>query len=517
MTNRGLNTLIILLVFIGVIVHFIPLSSQERMINSISDDGYLMMTIARNMALGNGMSVSNGEIPTNGTQPLATGLWAVGYWLFDGDKIKGIAWVILLQFVLATLSALLIWQGGKRLLQPSPDAGIIAGFAAAIWYASPILAGHTMNGLETALYTLCIILAAMLFSFSKTSWPMRYWLGFGVLLGLCFWARNDATFFIFAVCIIHLLSGPFDLTTFKKRFVQVLVMGSTSVVVALPWLINNVLNFGNIMPISGQSESLLAEFGDNLHFIPVILTEYVFVFLPVPQVIGSQFIVKLLCVIVLFILPILLLIQQLSPQIRRLSLSILIYTVCLIGFYGLFFGAANFLARYFFPTTPFFVLLWASLIVISWRYLQQRLPLIIPVATVLFIGIIVGLHARSYLFTKQSGGYHQYLGGFSRHFQFVEWVRDNASETTWVGAWQSGTIGYFHDYTINLDGKTNPEALEARREKRIPEYMIQKEIKYFLDWAAFVVWKEKPVLKDNFSVIVEDKSKNLVVFQRNVN
>ncbi|GEM_PF-5982102 len=47
--SRSFLLLIALLVIIGAVVHLLPLSSQERMINSISDDGYLMITIARNM------------------------------------------------------------------------------------------------------------------------------------------------------------------------------------------------------------------------------------------------------------------------------------------------------------------------------------------------------------------------------------------------------------------------------------------------------------------------------------
>jgi hypothetical protein len=39
----------------------------------ITEDGYLMLTVARNMAIGLGMSVSEGTIATNGIQPMATG------------------------------------------------------------------------------------------------------------------------------------------------------------------------------------------------------------------------------------------------------------------------------------------------------------------------------------------------------------------------------------------------------------------------------------------------------------
>ena len=45
----------------------------------ITEDGYLMLTVARNMALGEGMSVSNGTIPTNGIQPMIGVFFAVPY------------------------------------------------------------------------------------------------------------------------------------------------------------------------------------------------------------------------------------------------------------------------------------------------------------------------------------------------------------------------------------------------------------------------------------------------------
>jgi hypothetical protein len=201
---------------------------------------------------------------------------------------------------------------------------------------------------------------------------------------------------------------------------------------------------------------------------------------------------------------------------RRLVILISIYAGCLVIFYGLFFGARHFLSRYLFPTTPFFVLLWASMVVFIWQYLRlsQRLQSIMPVMAVLFISVVVGLHLRTYLMTHQSDGYHQYLGSYSRHLHLAEWVEKNVPTNVWVGAWQSGTVGYFHDRTINLDGKTNPEALAARKKHQTPEYMIQKNIQYFLDWASFAIWMEQPVLKSHFKIIVNDKRKNLVVLQR---
>jgi hypothetical protein len=39
----------------------------------------------------------------------------------------------------------------------------IAALAAATWYASPVAAGHTMNGLETGLYGLAVLGVAIKF------------------------------------------------------------------------------------------------------------------------------------------------------------------------------------------------------------------------------------------------------------------------------------------------------------------------------------------------------------------
>ena len=512
---RFFAALIALLIFIGITVRLSPLLDEQSMVYSISEDGYLMMTIARNMALGYGMSTSDGTILTNGTQPLATALWAIGYWIMDGDKIKGIMWIILMQFIISSLAAVFLWQGSKKILQQLPTAGTIAALAAATWYASPIITRHTMNGLETGLYALCLIGVAMIFSLTVHCWSMRRCVGLGVLLGITFWARNDAAFFIFAVCMTHLLLGPFDFNQLKQRFLQVLVMGTTSVIVASPWLINNLLNFGSLMPISGQSQSLNLEFAHNFPALPPVLVEYLLAFLPIPY--RAPW-VTVMCILVLLVVFGLIthLWSRFNMIQRRLVMLVSIYSFCLVGFYGFYFGAGHFVSRYLFPITPFLVLLWASSIVFVWqhRYLTKLRP-IMPVLVLLFIGIIVGLHIRTY----QSGYLLTYTSSH-RFIQFVDWVKDNLHPGVWVGGTQTGTLGYFHDRTINLDGKVNPEALKARQEQQMSQYVLKKDnMQYLIDCASvkMKIWLKKPLIQENFDLIVFDEQKwyhGLVVLRR---
>jgi hypothetical protein len=100
------------------------------------------------------------------------------------------------------------------------------------------------------------------------------------------------------------------------------------------------------------------------------------------------------------------------------------------------------------------------------------------------------------------------------HFQVVNWVKNNVDDSVWVASMQSGTLGYFHDKTINLDGKVNPEALRARQRNRLPEYIYNKKVMYLADWTTMAEWIENPVMNKNFTMIVNDPVLNLTVFKR---
>ena len=104
------------------------------------------------------------------------------------------------------------------------------------------------------------------------------------------------------------------------------------------------------------------------------------------------------------------------------------------------------------------------------------------------------------------------------HRQVVKWVQGNVSELHWVGAPQTGTLGFFHDRTINLDGKVNPYALRAILEKgNVLEYVRNSEIDYIADWYGMADWvkmKSDPQFAKEFEVVVRDEQANLGVLRR---
>ena len=80
-----------------------------------------MLTIARNLAIGNGFSVEAGNTLTNGTQPLMTGVYAGLFWLVGGDKIWGVFLVQIVGLAIGLASAFLLYRVASTFLSNQPS------------------------------------------------------------------------------------------------------------------------------------------------------------------------------------------------------------------------------------------------------------------------------------------------------------------------------------------------------------------------------------------------------------
>lgn len=511
-----INPLAIALLAIGTISRLIPLADPYgRLLRQfMSEDGYLMQTVARNLALGHGLSVSDGTIQTNGVQPLATFVFSVFYVLSGGSKVGGVAGVQLFSALVALGAAALFYALAKRMLANHPDGPPLALLTAALWFASPLIVKHSMNGLETGLYFLVSIATLYLFAHFSEASPTRLGAGemvaLGCMFGLCFLARNDAIFLIAGILLSRfVLSWPRNMREWQNRIVEAAVPGLISLAIAAPWLIYNYRLFGSIMPISGISESLYAVFGSNLSLVPAKLFEFVALIAPIPDSLETKWVTIVLCVAVTGVAiaygykPL-----WRASQTARLVLSAYaIFGVLLVAFYGLYFGAAYFMARYMSILSPGLVLVG---VVAVYRLLTsmkngwvRRLLAPAAAALALWVLFLNGIFYRH-------GLQHE-------HFQVVDWVRQHVPAQSWVGAPQSGTLGFYHDRTINLDGKVNPDALRAKLDgDNVIGYVVNSNITYLADWAGLAVWAkiEKDGFNKKFKLIVHDNNNNLAVFQR---
>ncbi|MCO6437401.1 MAG: glycosyltransferase family 39 protein [Phycisphaerae bacterium] len=466
-----------------------------------TEDGYLMLTIARNIALNHGFSVSEGQIATNGTQPLATLIYAACFRAVGGERLPGLFLIVIVQILIAAAAAILLYFAVSRCFYRGPDAATAALLVAGVWFISPSSVMHTQNGLETGLATLLIIASIALYDRYllrlTDSMHAAACLTLGAVLGLAFLARNDACLLIAALILVHLYRCM-RRGLLKRALVQSFLIGVTSIVVASPWLWFNVSRFGHLMPVSGRSQSLDIGFATNLLPAFVALVENASLVLRVPGQLEQNPYVVFACMAAVLVAAVLafsfrkFLTARFSPGIAILAL----FVAGLFVFYALFFGMACFLGRYLFPAVTLSAVILPCLFLEWLRRPAPALSRSAIVALSFALLLTIALNARIY----RNGKQHM-------HFQVVDWVRENVPADQWVAAVQTGTLGFYHDRTINLDGKVNPEALEYRAEGRTPEYVVKRNVSYIADWASIATWADLPGFAENYELILKDENR----------
>jgi hypothetical protein len=496
---------------LGFLGRALPLLDPGRVFTQwATEDGYLTLTIARNLALGRGMTVSGGEVETNGTQPLATFVYALGFYAAGGDRWWGVLLAHVYQLVIFAVAAWLLWRLTRRVLAGSGLPGWVGPMAVAAWYAGGPLMGHAINGLETATYLAALLLSILIWH----RWVLDGKPGItrpgpwvvGMCLGLAAWARIDAVLMILALTVWH---GIYTLVSRRgallTAFGESMVMGCTAAAVVSPWLISNKLRFDRFTPISGVAQSASATFGSNLPTVPAKLTEYATGVLLIPGSLENRVVVMACCW--LFLAGVLVVtlasLRRMTAAARLFAGLGVMASVIYVGYYGLLFGAEHFVARYLAPLSIFLVLVTPLLLGgISLR-LGRAGNLVPGFALVAAMIISAALYARAWRIGINNG-----------HFQVVNWVQEHASEATWVGAVQTGTLGFFHERTRNLDGKVDPVSLGHLLNDTIPEYVADSNIEVLADWAGLSVWLKREPIATHFDLVVHDAERNLAVFVR---
>lgn len=479
----------------------------------ITEDGYLMLTAARNLAIGNGLSVSDGTIPTNGVQPLATLIYAVPYVATGGAKLASLAGIVAIMTAISVAAAFAVRAFARVVLAPLDAGPVWPWLVAALWFVGPLALLHSMNALETGLYVLAVAATVTVFA-RITSRRGRYTgrdqLVFGALCGLTFLARIDGALLVTALFLVRFVHVQWSRElSLREAVMEAIPPGLISLAFAAPWLIHNQVYFGSVMPISGTAQSMAASFGQNLPIMPAKLFETMLPMLPIPTGIERSLPVILVSLAALGLVLVTFLWQVTARRhpARVAIWGYALFGVALVGYYGLFFGAGHFLSRYLAPLGPLLIAaaVWVGL------DLARRLPWggahVARVAGMGALALSVALLVRLTLPGIKEQG----------HFHVVDWVEENVDEETWVGAVQTGTLGYWHDRTVNLDGKVNPEALAARLATgSVLSYVAASEIDVIADWAGVAGWAEAdtPAFHEAFELIVADPDRNLAVLRR---
>jgi hypothetical protein len=145
--------------------------------------------------------------------------------------------------------------------------------------------------------------------------------------------------------------------------------------------------------------------------------------------------------------------------------------VVLATWYALSSWAVHFYTRYMVPLS----LVATFVLGCTAAYKYRRAPTVVAGSTVLLITPIL---VASVLLWH--GGL--VANGFFRHqLNLVE--RCVPTQET-VAAGQSGTLAYFRDRVVNLDGKVNPRALDFQT--RMWEYLPQVHAQWLCDWPYYI-------------------------------
>lgn len=499
-------------VLFGLLYRLFPLVAGDKAVREffITEDGYLMLTAARNLGIGNGLSVSDGTIATNGVQPLATLFYTVPFMITGGEKTGSIYLIILIMVLFSLFGLWAIRQFATDVLQNISDQPVWPWMVAVIWFVSPLMILHTMNALETGLYIAVVVLLITVFgriAARNETYTRRDQIVLGLLCGLAFWSRNDAVYLIGAIFATRFVSASLNPAIgLRRAFIEPWVPGLLSILIASPWLLHNKILFGSFVPISGTSQSWASDFGQNLPLLPSKLFETIFPMLPIPTSLElSPIVIAITAATCAFvIIAFLWMVVRERHPFRDGIIAYTLFGVVLCFYYGTMFGAPHFLSRYISPLGP---LLITAAFYVGLRLFQGRLRGAFTAAVVLAMLLSVALSTRLLL-----PGKHVH-----EHFQVVDWVNENVPEEVWAGAVQTGTLGFWHDRTINLDGKVNPTALAILREKGdVLDYVVDTDIQYLADWVGIADWVNRgnQNFTNSFEVVVEDPASNLGVLRR---
>lgn len=182
----------------------------------IIDDSFIIMRVAKNIAAGLGFTY-NGIDPTTGAPPFWTYLTALNHVIFPFDR--AIQMTFVLSEFFAALSTLLTFAIALRVTKDRMIAWV--AFILATFTANAFF--EAMNGMDTALFTFCVVLTVAAYMGVGMDRIKNTWLR-GALIsipaGLSMLVRGDGVFIVGAVGLVLLV----DLFLHKSKRTQTLHM-----------------------------------------------------------------------------------------------------------------------------------------------------------------------------------------------------------------------------------------------------------------------------------------------------
>lgn len=479
-TDRPLIGLLVISFLIRIAVAWSPFT--ELLSRQLGDDAFYYFKIATNVVNGKGISF-DGIGPTNGFHPLWLTI-IIPVFAVIHDKILVIHAVLSLAAILDTVSVYLLYRICVYYLQLSREISLMIATLYALNPYVWLSHGGSLNGLETAVNVVCILLFIMAYLETVRTERIRS-IPLGVATGATLCARTDNIILI-APCYIYIIWSSINRMAQVRRLIKSALI---AVIMIAPFLIWSLVTFGTIVQVSGISvpvitKTILAAQGWSMqHWM-------------------LQFLKNLVNITLALGIPVS------SKNEPLFALSITAYGIAgvlwIIGYLKCrtpeqqdrFWATIRLMIPLFLMVPTFVLAHTVRAVYLRGWYYSSLIP-------VMLLGVGIGLnHARCccksfmrmFPVVLVSGWLMLFGIGLVRNiiwpldletdkFAVLSRVRSVVPKGTRIGSFNAGVFGYFLDdmTVINLDGVVNNAAYPYIAERKLEKYIALANIEYLLD------------------------------------
>ena len=445
----------------------------------VQEDGFYSLTVAHNIALGNGPTI-DGSTLTNGFQPLFTYLSVPAFIIAGENKYAAIRYVLMLHWIFLLTTAYLLgliaydaW--GKQL---SPWRSPVFWWVGFIYISSVLVFFFNFNGLETGFLLFSYAIAWRYYQVKGIE-KLGNLLTFGVILGMLVLVRIDAALLVAAVSLYQVLSRRER--SLGVRVGRCLAVACISLLVSSPWWLYNLHYFGSFMPTSGRAyqQWILSSGRVEEAAVAVLRTMMPIIYLG-QNTFESVVVSALRTILILAAVASLWRIRRkvfalsvdksgaslITKRTLEFGTLLLVFLGGLILSYTLTFSGSWYYTRYFSPMVLLSTLGIGLLVEDMSQRIRSASTIFAMGMTIPMLTVILILHSRLSQNTFVTEG--------------LKLINDYAPRESYVASFQTGTLGYFRDRVVNLDGKVNVKAIEYR--SNLQQYLRENRIEWLCDW-----------------------------------
>lgn len=430
----------------------------------LEDDAWMVTTIARNFALGQGIT-ADGVNTTNGFQPLyPLTLGALPYLVAPDALDFGFTANLVMCALLNTLVMWPLWWLARHF------GGEMAGLlGVALFALNPNLIRNSINGMETSLGLLLFL--TLFVAFYKLDFArVRNVLLLAVLTALAVLARLDASLAFAAITLTLLLRVLTNRNAQAIRRLGLIGLYVTvTMVLLVPYFAFNQIVSESFSPSSGAALAYMQSYAGSFNITNGV------------QGIRQNSAIYLYwltspTIVILMSLVLVGLVVWLLGRRLWLAFPMLCYLPIPLLYYGYLLQQAR--DRYFvaFSAIVIVLLAWCGAEVLR-RWPQRTTTFAVAGVVVM---LVVGNTYRAFDYYQGKRTEAELTQPIS--YQAALWIRDNLPEDAVIGAKNSGIYQYYSGRTVvNIDGKLNHEMIPVMEQRMMLPYLRESGVQYLVD------------------------------------